>query len=108
MRDCETSQRDTGRTAYGSAKTPDQLNEVFRNTFVQGTLSVIFASVVVIVIVAAIIMAYKLIRDHGEPLTEDEPVPSRMLAPSGMIPSAAERELQKQWDTLHAESTAVT
>jgi carbon starvation protein len=97
-----------GKTAFGSAKTRGQLNEVIRNTFVQGTLSVIFASVVVIVIVTAIIMAYNTIRGHGKPLSEDEPVPSRIFAPSGMVPSAAERELQKEWDSLPGESTAVT
>jgi carbon starvation protein len=27
-------------------------------------------------------------------------VPSRMFAPSGMIPTAVEREVQRQWDVL--------
>ena len=75
----------SGKTAFGSAKTPDQLADVIRNTFIQGTLSVIFAAVVVIVLVAAIIVIFKVIRGGGMPLTEDDPVPSRMFAPSGMI-----------------------
>jgi carbon starvation protein len=87
-----------GKTAFGSAKTPDQMTEVIRNTFIQGTLSIIFASVVVIVVVAAIIVAFKTIRGNGSPLTEDDPVPSRMFAPSGLITTAAEREVQRQWD----------
>ena len=33
-------------------------------------------------------------------LTEDEPVPSRIFAPSGLIPTHAEKEVQKQWDAL--------
>jgi carbon starvation protein len=94
-----------GKTAFGSAKTPDQLNEVIRNTFVQGTLSVIFASVVVLVVVVAIIVVYRTIRGYGKPLTEDDPLPSRMFAPSGMISSASERELQKQWDELSLTPT---
>ena len=89
-----------GKAAFGSAKTPDQLNEVIRNTFIQGTLSIIFASVVIIVLVAAIIVAFKTIRGDGSPLTENDPVPSRMFAPSGIIPTAAEREVQSQWDAL--------
>ena len=36
----------------------------------------------------------------GSPTTEDEPVPSRLFAPSGLIPTAAEKEVQKQWDEL--------
>jgi carbon starvation protein len=87
-----------GKTAFGSAKTPDQMTEVIRNTFIQGTLSIIFASIVVIVVVAAIIVAFKTIRGHGLPLTEDDPVPSRMFAPSGLMSTAVERDVQRQWD----------
>jgi carbon starvation protein len=90
----------SGKTAYGSAKTPGQLADVIRNTFVQGTLSIVFAVVVVIVLFAAIIVIFKSIRGHGRPLTEDDPVPSTMFAPSGMIASAGEREVQRQWDAL--------
>jgi carbon starvation protein len=45
-------------------------------------------------------VALNKIRGGGLPLTEDEPVPSRMFAPSGIIPTVAEREVQRQWDTL--------
>ena len=90
----------SGMTAFGLAKTPDQLADVIRNTSVQGTLSIVFAAVVVIVLLAAIIVVYKVIRGNGRPLTEDDPVPSTMFAPSGMISSAEEREVQRQWDTL--------
>jgi carbon starvation protein len=90
----------SGKTAFGSAKTPDQLSDVIRNSFIQGTLSIIFASVVVIVLAAAIIVTYRAIRGSGNPLTEDDPVPSRMFAPSGMIPTVVEREVQRRWDAL--------
>ena len=90
----------SGKKAFGSAKTPDQLADVIRNTFVQGTLSIIFAVVVVIVALVAIIVVHKAIRGHGRPLTEDDPVPSTMFAPSGMISTAGEREVQRQWDVL--------
>ena len=59
-----------------------------------------FAVLVVIVVAAGVIVALKAIRGGGRPLTEDEPVPSRIFAPSGMIPTAAEKEVQKQWDAL--------
>ena len=87
-----------GKTAFGSAKNIHQLNDVIRNTFIQGTLSILFALVVVIVVVAGTIVAFKAARGGGRPLTEDDSVPSRLFAPSGLIPTAAERDVQRQWD----------
>ena len=92
--------RDAGKTAFGAAKNAGQIDAVIRNTFIQGTLSVVFAVLVVIVFAAGIIVAVKAIRGSGRPLSTDEPVPSRIFAPSGLIPSAAEKEVQKQWDEL--------
>jgi carbon starvation protein len=88
--------RNAGKTKFGSAADAHELNEVIRNTFIQGTLSIVFATVVVIVLIAGIIMAFKVIRGSAQ-LTEDDPVPSRRFAPAGMLPTAAERELQKHW-----------
>jgi carbon starvation protein len=99
--------KDAGKTAFGAAKNAGQLDAVIRNTFIQGTLSIVFAALVVIVFVAGVIMALKAIRGGGRPLTEDEPLPSRLFAPSGLIPTKTEREVQKQWDALpksHARS----
>jgi carbon starvation protein len=90
--------KDAGKTAFGSAKNAHQLNDVIRNTFIQGTLSVIFAIVVVIVLVAGVVVALRVIRGDGRPLTEDDPVPSKLFAPSGLIPTATEREVQRRWD----------
>lgn len=87
-----------GKTAFGAAKNPRQLDEVIRNTFIQGTLSVVFALVVLIVLAAAVVVAARAIRGGGRPLTEEDPVPSRRFAPSGLVPTAAERELQRRWD----------
>ncbi|KLO33390.1 carbon starvation protein CstA [Mycobacterium haemophilum] len=90
--------KNAGKTTFGAAKNPHQLNEVIRNTSIQGTLSVIFAAVVVVVFVAGVVVALKTIRGAGRPLTEDDPVPSKLFAPSGLIPTAAERKLQRRWD----------
>jgi carbon starvation protein len=95
--------RDAGETAFGAAKNPGQLDAVIRNTFIQGTLSIVFAALTLIVFAAGVAMAVKAIRGQGAPLTEDEPVPSRMFAPSGMFVTAAEKEVQKQWDGLPRE-----
>ena len=104
---CEAAQ-DAGKTLsrLGEERRPD-VDKIIRNTFIQGTLSIVFASLVVIVFAAGVIMALRAMRGRGTPLTEDEPVPSRLFAPSGLIPTKAEREVQKQWDALpksHARS----
>lgn len=92
--------RDGGATSFGAAKDAGQLDAVIRNTFIQGTLSIIFAVLVIIVFTAGVIMAVKTIRGTGRPLTEDNPIPSRIFAPSGMVMTSAEKEVQKQWDAL--------
>jgi carbon starvation protein len=97
--------RNAGKTTFGSAKNAHQLNDVIRNTVIQGTLSIIFAMVVVIVFIAGVIVALRAIRGGGQPLTEDEPVPSKLFAPSGLIPTAAERKLQRQWEALPTSAT---
>lgn len=96
--------KNAGKTVFGSAKDAHQLDEVIRNTFVQGTLSILFALVVVIVVVTGIIVALRAIRGGGRPLTEHEPMPSRLFAPSGLIATATERKVQKQWDALPASA----
>ena len=98
---------DAGQTSFGSAKNVDAMEAVIRNTFIQGTLSIVFALMVVIVFGAGLIMLMRVLRGGGTPLTEDEPVASKLFAPSGLIPTKVEREVQKQWDALpqsHARS----
>jgi carbon starvation protein len=85
-----------------SAKTPTDVEKIVRNTFIQGSLSIIFAAVVVIVFIAGVAVALRAVRGAGRPLSEDEAVPSRLFAPSGLIPTHAEKEVQKQWDALPA------
>ncbi|MCV7028245.1 carbon starvation CstA family protein [Mycobacterium sherrisii] len=90
--------RAAGKTAFGSAKNAHELDAVIRNTFIQGTLSIFFAVVVLIVLVIGIVASIKAIRGNGRPLTEEDPVPSKLFAPSGLIATAVEREVQRQWD----------
>lgn len=90
--------KQAGKTAFGSAKNAHQLDDVIRNTFIQGTLSILFAMVVVIVLIVGVVVALRAIRGGGRPLTEEDPVPSKRFAPCGLIPTAAEREVQRRWD----------
>ena len=92
--------KEAGRSVFGAAKNPDQIDAVIRNTFIQGTLSIAFAVAVLIVVAAGVVMSIQALRGAGRPLTDDEPVPSRIFAPSSLIRTAAEKEVSKQWDAL--------
>ena len=89
-----------GETAHGSAKTPEAIDAVIRNTFIQGTLSIIFASLVIVVVIAGIIVCAKAIRAGGLPTTESPEEPSKIFGPASFIPTPAEKEIQKEWDEL--------
>ena len=89
-----------GKTAFGAAKDGRQLAAVIRNTFIQGSLSVVFAVVVLIVVGAAIVVALRAIRGTGRPPAEEPPVPSKIFGPSQLFATPAEKEVQKQWDSL--------
>jgi carbon starvation protein len=89
-----------GKTTCSTAKNVDQVESVIRNTFIQGTLSIVFALLVVIVFATGVVMAVRVLRGGGVPLTEDEPVPSKLFAPSGLVPTETEREVQREWDAL--------
>ncbi len=93
--------REAGKLCL-TAKTPADVDKVIRNTFIQGSLSIIFAVLVIVVFVAGVVVALRAIRGGGSPSSDDEPVPSRLFAPSSLIPTKVEREVQKQWDELPA------
>ncbi|MGE2835525.1 carbon starvation CstA family protein [Mycobacterium sp. SMC-4] len=96
--------RDGGATSFGAAKDAGELDAVIRNTFIQGTLSIVFAVLVLIVFTAGVLVALKAIRGRAQPLTEEKPIPSRIFAPAGMLMTAPEKEVQKQWDALPKQS----
>ncbi|WJZ01801.1 carbon starvation CstA family protein [Corynebacterium freiburgense] len=89
-----------GLTEFGSAKSPEAIDAVIRNTAIQGSLSVLFAVLVLIVLGAAIAACIKAIRGQNE--TTEEPFqPSALFAPSGLMATAAEKELLKEWNAQH-------
>ncbi|MCO7204273.1 carbon starvation protein A [Microbacterium sp. CnD16-F] len=92
-----------GDTTLG---TPEVMGAVIRNTFVQGTLSIVFVTLAIIVIIAAVAVTITAIRRGGGENHEDEPVPSRRFAPAGFIATPSERELDKQWEPILADERA--
>ncbi|GAA1353314.1 carbon starvation CstA family protein [Falsarthrobacter nasiphocae] len=89
-----------GKTSLGTAKTQAAMEAVVRNTAVQGTLSVLFVVLAIIVIIAAVISTLRSLRRGSHSSTEDPFVPSEIYAPSGLLATPAEKELERQWAEL--------
>jgi carbon starvation protein len=109
-----------GLTTFGAAKSPEDLEAIIRNTFIQGTLSIVFALVVVVVFIVAMGVCLKAFRvgrnlpknaDGSNPdwlpTSEDAPIDSQIFAPSGFLASDVEREIQAEWDALEAAPAGV-
>ncbi|MFF7940088.1 carbon starvation CstA family protein [Nocardia gamkensis] len=97
---CQAAQ-DAGKLCL-TAKTQDDMTAIVRNTFIQGTLSIVFAVLVLIVAVVGGLVAYRAWRSGETKTTETPEEPSKIFAPSGFLATAAEKEVQKQWDELIA------
>jgi carbon starvation protein len=95
-----------GKTSFGTAKTQAAMEAVVRNSMIQGWLSVIFVVLSIIVIITAVMATITALRNKaaGRPNAEheDPAQASRVFAPAGFIPTAAERDLVAEWNTLPA------
>ena len=92
-----------GRTSFGAAKDVAAMEAVVRNTFVQGSLSILFVVLTIIVVVMAVVETVKALRGHQRRTREDPFVESRIYAPSGLIATPSEKALEKQWAALPLE-----
>jgi carbon starvation protein len=92
-----------GNTSFGTAASVEAMEAVVRNTFVQGTLSILFMVLTIIVIAMAVVATVKSFRTRGLPENEDPRVESRIYAPAGIISTPAEKELEAQWKALPPE-----
>ncbi|OCG75827.1 carbon starvation CstA family protein [Microbacterium sediminis] len=89
-----------GETSFGTAPTVEAMQAVVRNTFIQGSLSIVFLVLTLIVITASLVRVVQAFRSTAVIDNEEPAVPSRRFAPAGLIPTAEERELEKQWEAL--------
>jgi carbon starvation protein len=89
--------QDSGAQTFGTASSPAAIAAVVRNTFIQGTLSIIFATLVILVVIAAAVVCVKSIRAGGMPTTEDPDQPSHTFAPRSFIATPAEKQVEAQW-----------
>ena len=95
-----------GKTSFGTAKTQAAMEAVVRNTMIQGWLSIIFVVLSIIVIITAVMATIKALRNTAAGLPnvehEDPAQASRVFAPAGFVPTAAERDLVAEWNQLPA------
>jgi len=96
-----------GETSFGTAPTVEAMQAVVRNTFIQGTLSIVFLVLTLIVITASLVRVVQAFRATAVIDNEEPAVPSRRFAPAGLIPTAEERELEKQWAALPEDAKPI-
>ncbi|MEZ3161427.1 carbon starvation CstA family protein [Microbacterium sp. BWT-B31] len=89
-----------GKTSFGTAPSVEAMEAVVRNTAVQGTLSIIFVTLAIFVIVASVIVTARAIVKGGGDSHEDPAVVSRRFAPSGFLATRTEKQIEKQWQEL--------
>ncbi|GAA1768455.1 carbon starvation CstA family protein [Nostocoides vanveenii] len=88
--------RDAGQV-IAPAKSMADMDKVVFNTAVQGSLSIIYASLVVIVVLAAAVVCAKAIRAGGLPTAEAPDVPSQIFAPRSFVATDAEKQVLAEW-----------
>ncbi len=91
-----------GEKSFGTAPNVAAMEAVVRNTMVQGILSILFVTLAIIVILAAVKATWTAYRTGSNASNEDPAVPSRFFAPAGFLPTPAEKELQSRWDARSA------
>ena len=94
-----------GETSMGPAENVAQMEQVVRNTFIQGSLSILFALLIVVVLVDALRKSIGAIRSGRISDTEHPAEESHVFEPSGLFATAEEKRLQAQWREWEAGQT---
>ncbi len=89
--------KEAGKTTYLTAKTPHEIDMVIRNTAVQGTLSILYAALVLAVLAIGLSVALKAYRNGGLPDSETEHLDSEIFAPSSFVATPAEKAVLAEW-----------
>ncbi|MEB4615005.1 carbon starvation protein A, partial [Leucobacter sp. M11] len=87
----------SGATSHGTAGTVEAMEAVVRNTFIQGSLSILFVTLAIIVIISATIATLRSRRSGLVVDTDDPATPSRTFAPAGFLATANEKALDREW-----------
>lgn len=87
---------ESGADHFGAAQTPAAMDAVVRNTAVQGTLSIVFVLLTIVVVVMALLEVLRAWRGHQKVSHENPYVESKNFAPAGLTATPAEKELEKE------------
>ena len=88
------------RHARGDAEAVAIQSAVIRNTFIQGTMSIIFVAIVVWVIVSAVMRIVKTVSTKDTSNSEDPHQESNFFAPSTMVASKLDKKLVKEYSIV--------
>jgi carbon starvation protein len=81
----------------------DQMEQVIRNSTLNGTLQALFATLVIIVVLNALVVCIRAIGEGGLPTTEAPKQPSNIVAPADFFATKEEKEAVRQWEASHGE-----
>jgi carbon starvation protein len=95
-----------GKTSFGTAHTVEAMQAVVHNTFVQGSLSIVFVVLALIVMGTAVQTAWRAYRKTQPGQSNEDPrVESRLFAPAGLLPTPSEKVLLARWETASSPAT---
>jgi len=77
-----------------------QMDQVIFNSTLNGILQAVFALLTLVVVVNAAVVIVKAIRANGLPTTEEPAVPSKIVEPSGLFPTAEEKRAMAEHGRL--------
>ncbi|WAE73790.1 carbon starvation protein A [Streptomonospora nanhaiensis] len=99
-----------GETSVGAIQGEEAMRQVVVNTTVDGVLSALFALLIVIILVDSVRVWIKALRapDGTLPLTEAPYEESKIWAPSGLVPTRAEKEFSERLAAVGAEGARGT
>jgi carbon starvation protein len=93
------------REVLAPAQDQGQMDQIIFNSTLNGVLQAFFALLVLVVAVHAALVIARAIRANGLPTTEEPPVPSRIVEPAGLFPTAEERRAMTENERLVGAGT---
>jgi len=87
------------------AKDQGQMDQVIFNSTLNGILQALFAVLVLVVVVNAVVVIARAIREGQLPTTEEPATPSKLVEPAGIFPTAEEKRLIAEHERLALTGT---
>jgi carbon starvation protein len=82
------------------AQDQGQMDQVIFNSTLNGILQSVFALLVLVVVVNAVVVIARAVRENGLPTTEEPAEPSNLVEPAGLWPTAEEKRAIAEHERL--------